>query len=218
MKNKLLIIASSFLALLIIFFLGRYFFQTQEKKRADFLASENAQVFIRDYAMTMGSSEAKVHLTEFLDPECESCRALHPFVKGLLKKYEGKLRLIIRYAPFHGNSKMVVQILEAARMQGKYEETLELLFHYQPAWGSHHDPRPDLIWNYLGLIEGLDIEKLRTDMNAPSIQKIIEQDILDGEKLEVRKTPTFFVNGKPLENFGLEPLEKLIEDEIKLFY
>jgi protein-disulfide isomerase len=212
------LVLSSLMSFIIIFFIGKHFYQVQEKKRADFLASENSQVFVRDYAMTMGSPEAKVHLTEFLDPECESCRALHPYVKEFLKKYEGKLRVIIRYAPFHGNSKMVVQILEAARMQGKYEETLELLFHYQPAWGSHHDPRPDLIWNYLGLIEGLDIEKLRTDMSSASIQKIIEQDILDGEKLEVRKTPTFFVNGKPLENFGLKPLEKLIEDEIKLFY
>lgn len=218
MKNKLIAISLSLVVILAIFIGGKYLYQNNEKVKADFLASENADVFVRAHAMTIGNNDAKVHLTEFLDPECESCRALYPMVKDLLKKYDGKVRLIIRYAPFHTNSKMVVQILESARLQGKYQETLEMLFHYQPSWGSHHDPRPDLIWEYLGLIDGLDIDKIRADMNSPAIEDLINQDILDGEKLEVRRTPTFFVNGKSLENFGIEPLEELIKNEIQLLY
>jgi protein-disulfide isomerase len=218
MKNKLLIISSTLIFLLIVFFVGRHFFILQEKAKADFLATENAAVFVRDYAMIIGNMDAKVNLTEFMDPECESCRALYPEVKDLIKKFEGKVRLVIRYAPFHGNSKTVVKILEATRLQNKYVESLEVLFSKQPEWGDHHQPRPELIWNFLSTVEGLDVEKVRMDMNSAQIEKIINQDIIDGEKLQVRQTPTFFVNGKPLQKFSIEGLEALIKNEINLQY
>ena len=65
----------------------------------------------------MGPDDAKVVLVEFLDPECEACRAFHPFVKQLMADYSGKIKLVVRYAPFHGSSKYVVRVLEAARLR-----------------------------------------------------------------------------------------------------
>ncbi|HLT23257.1 MAG TPA: DsbA family protein, partial [Bacteriovoracaceae bacterium] len=61
----------------------------------------------------------------------------------------------------------------------------------------------------------VNIEQIKADMNDPSALANIEQDIKDLETLKVRGTPTFFVNGKPLPSFGLEPLKKLIRDELK---
>src|SRR5690606_2620613 len=118
------------------------------------------------------------YLVEFLDPECESCRAFHPLVKMLMSEFEGKIQLVIRYAPFHGNSRLVIRILEAARLQGKYWETLEVLFQYQPQWGSHHHPRPDLIWKYLPEA-GVDVNRIREDMHNPEIEAMIEKEIKD---------------------------------------
>ena len=39
-----------------------------------------------------------------------------------------------------------------------------------------------------------------------------------GRTLGVRKTPQFFVNGKPLVSFGLPQLKKLVADEVALQY
>ncbi len=214
MKNKYLITGSVLVVALLAFFAGKYFVSESKQQKSSFLAQENAQLFIRDHAYRIGPDDAKVHLVEFMDPECESCRMMHPEVKNILKAYEGKIQLIIRYAPFHHNSKMVVQILEAARKQGKYDEVLDVLFHYQPIWGDHHNPRPELIWAYLNNVEGLDIDQVRIDMNSPEIAEIIAKDIEDGKALDVRATPTFFVNGRPLPRFGVSYLRDLIQEEM----
>jgi protein-disulfide isomerase len=65
---------------------------------------------------------------------------------------------------------------------------------------------------------GLDLDKIKTDMNDPAIAKIIEQDLADAKTLNVRKTPGFFVNGRPLQDFGYQQLKELVESEIKAVY
>lgn len=211
MKNKKLFIFSSVCLLLALFGIGVKLYQNAQKAQ---VAKVESSVFERDYSPSLGNKNAKVTMVEYLDPECESCRAFYPYVKRILNDFNGQVRLVIRYAPFHANSQFAVKIIEAAKKQGKYWETMELLFHYQPAWGSHHNPRPELIWNYLPEI-GLDVEKIKTDMNDPEIAKIIQQDIADGQKLGVRMTPTFFVNGRQLERFGYEYLRDLVKEELE---
>ncbi len=213
MRNILIVLATIGLLGLLYFF-ATNIYKDFKAREADMIAKENTNLFVREYSPTLGKADAKVTLVEFLDPECETCRVFHGLVKEILEEYPDDIRLVIRYAPFHKNSKGIVRILEAARLQGKYWQTLDLLFYYQPMWGNHHYPRPELVWEYLPQIDGLDIEKLKKDMHSKKITKIIEQDIADGEKLQVRKTPTFFVNERPLPSFGHKQLINLIEEEL----
>ena len=104
--------------------------------------------------------------------------------------------------------------VNAAKKQNKYWEALEILFEHQPEWGNHHNPNPQVLWNYLPRL-GIDIEKIKKDMEDSEIQKIIEQDTKDGLQLEVRQTPTFFVNGKPLQDFGPDYLRQAIDEALK---
>lgn len=214
MKNKKVLIVVTGFVLVLTFLAGSAWYEKNESQKLNDLANENQNLLIRDHSLTMGPDDAKVVLVEFLDPECEACRAFHPFVKQLMADYSGKIKLVVRYAPFHGSSKYVVRVLEAARLQGKYWETLDILFQYQPRWGSHHNPQVKLIWDYLPQAN-IDIEQIKQDMNLPQITKILEQDIKDGANLGVRQTPTFFINGKPLVRFGYEPLRAAIVSELK---
>lgn len=214
MKNKKLIIIFSAILLLSTFFGVAYFYWNQEMDRLSETRNKNQDLFIRDHSPTLGPDNAPVVLVEFLDPECETCKAFHPFVKQLMSDYPEKIKLVARYAPFHGNSQYVVRILEASRLQDKYWETLNLVFQYQPQWGRHHNPQVELIWDYLLQID-VDIEQIKQDMNAPQITKILEQDIEDGKNLGVRQTPTFFINSKPLQSFGYQQLRNAIELELK---
>jgi len=170
-----------------------------------------------NHSQTLGDDNAKVALIEFTDPGCETCSAFHPFVKQLLNAYPGKIKLVVRYAPFHKGADQMVKILEAAKKQGKYWETLEVMYRTQDQWASHHKPQPELIWRFLPQA-GLDLDKLREDMTDPAIAKIIEQDLADAKVLNVTKTPGFFVNGKPLTSFGRQQLQRLVESEIKEMY
>jgi protein-disulfide isomerase len=213
-KNKLIIIAISVVVLGVGFLVASKMYQASETKKLEFVAKENFRKFVPDYAPTLGTSTPEIYLVEFLDPECESCREFYPMVKMIMEENPGKIQLVIRYAPFHGNSKFAIKIIEAARKQGKFWQALEVLFQYQPQWGDHHHPKPELIWKYLPEA-GVDIEKIKEDMNNPEIEAMIKKEMQDGSDLGVRGTPTFFVNGKRLERFGLEPLRELIRENLK---
>jgi protein-disulfide isomerase len=214
MSSRKNIFILTILVLLGLFFGGVYLYKNAESKKMSRAAMENESSLIREYSPTIGSQLLRVTLVEFLDPECEACRYFHPLVKKILQQYEGKIRYVVRYAPFHPNSKFAIKILEAARKQGKYWETLDLLFEKLPEWGSHHHPKPELIWTYLPLLN-LDVDKIKTDMKDEAIVKMIEQEIKDGGKFGVRQTPTFFINGKPLEEFGPQQLMDAIESAVQ---
>ncbi|HIJ91505.1 MAG: DsbA family protein [Desulfobulbaceae bacterium] len=212
MKKQYLVITSG-LFLVFLFVLGGYFYKTQQTKKLGFLAQKQTEIFVRKHSPTLGSDKAKVFLVEFMDPACETCSAFYPFVKKLMADHPGQIKLVLRYAPFHDGADYFVRILEAASKQGKYMETLEIMYQSQPYWASHHNPQPQLVWQFLPRV-GLDLEKLKNDMNDPEIDKIIAQDLADAKTLNVMKTPGFFVNGKPLVTFGDRELQQLIESEI----
>ncbi len=214
-EKKLVLISVGFL--IILFALGAYLYKNQQAEKIRFMARENASTFVREYSPTLGSDDAKVYLVEFSDPACETCSSFHPFVKQLMAVNPGKIKLVLRYAPFHEGSDYIVKVLEAARKQGKFWETLEVAYKTQRRWASHDSPQPQLIWKYLASA-GLNLEKIRNDMNDPEIAKRIKQDLADAKTLNVTQTPGFFVNGKPLAPFGYKQLRELVESEINENY
>jgi len=213
MKSKLVLIMGTVGLLIAAFLIGTSLYKSKQSEHINELAQDDRALFIRPYSQSIGSPMARVTLVEFLDPECEACRLFHPEVKKILKEFEGSIRFVVRYAPFHKNSKTAVKILEAAAKQGKYWETMDIFFEKQPQWGDHHSPKPELLWTYLPEL-GLDVDKIKQDMKGPEMDKIIEQDVSDGVKLGVRRTPTFFVNGQPLTRFGVEELKTLIKSQL----
>jgi protein-disulfide isomerase len=135
----------------------------------------------------------------------------------MMDYYTGKINLVVRYLPFHQGSDQMVAMLEAARRQDKFWPVLELMFASQAQWTINHVAQPEI---FLGIIEqsGVDVARLRQDMQDPAIQRIITQDLADGETLGANKTPTFFVNGKPLPSFGYKQLQGLVEEELQAYY
>ncbi len=215
--QKQIIVFISIVFLIFLYVLGDNIYKSHRAKLYGFIAQESASTFVRKHSQTLGSDDAKVYLIEFSDPACETCATYHSFVKRLMTANPGKIKLVVRYATFHDGSDYMVKILEAARKQGKYWETLEVMYKTQPHWASHHNPQPQLIWKFLPNA-GLDLNKIRNDMNDPEIAKLIQQDLADAKTLNVRKTPGFFVNGKPLLRFGRNQLQQLVESEINAYY
>lgn len=167
----------------------------------------------RSYSPSFGPANALVTVVEFFDPACEACRAFHPTVKEILAKYPQDVRVVIRYTPFHDSSEEIVRLLEAARLQNVYEPVLEAILEAQPKWARHGAPQTELAYQ-AAAAAGLDVEKARIFMRLPDITSIIQQDKADVISAGVRGTPTFFVNGKPLPEFGPRQLVELVDAEV----
>jgi len=214
---KYALIGITCVILAFAFVVGSNYYKEQQIKKYGFMAAENREVFIRDHSRTLGSDDAKVFLVEFMDPACETCAAFSPFVKKIMDANPGKIKLVLRYAPFHDGADNFVKIAEAAGKQGKYWETLDLMFKTQHIWANHGHWQPEKLWDLLPRA-GVDVEQIRKDMHNPEIARIIEQDMADVKALNVQKTPGYFVNGKPLQTFGYRQLHDLIQAEIRLQY
>ncbi|HJU06228.1 MAG TPA: thioredoxin domain-containing protein [Nitrospiraceae bacterium] len=170
---------------------------------------------VRAHSPTFGPADAPVTIVEFLDPSCETCRAFYPIVKQIMGDFPTETRLVIRYAPVHEGSDEAVRILEAARLQDKFTPVLEKLFLEQPQWAAHDAPNVEMAWSFAGDV-GLDLDKARRDAQSQSIASVLEQDIADMKAANVRGTPTFFVNGKPLPSFGAPQLYELVASEVAI--
>ncbi len=212
MKNRNLILIT--ITVLIALFVGAaYIYKNNQTQKLIALAKEKAILFERPYSFVLGNKDAKVQLVEFFDPACETCALFHPYVKEIMKKYDGEIKLVLRYAPFHQNSNHAVKMLEGARAQGKFMETLEFMFDTQKYWVQHHTVKPEILWQLLGNIKDLDMNEMAKFLKDPKNDEIIIQDLKDAKTLGVTKTPGYIVNGKPLQIFGLDNLIDLIESE-----
>lgn len=212
--KKLSFVAAAIVLLLSVFAIATYLYNSQKADEAGANAQKNYSVLERDYSPSLGNEKAKVTIVEFFDPACGTCKAFYPFIKGAMEAYPGKIRLVMRYLPLHQGSDEVVKILEAAHQQDKFWEVLSAAYESQSAWTRHHVAQPDEFWKMLANTT-LDIEKAKQDAKSDVISKRIEQDIADAKKLNVTKTPGFFVNGKPLTQFGFQQLRDLIETELQ---
>ena len=131
------------------------------------LPVKDNEALIRSYSPIIGNKDAPITIVEFFDPACEACRAFHPIVKNILTEHDRSVRVVIRYTTFHGEaSQVAVRYLEAARMQGIFEQVLEALLVAQPQWASHGRMRPKLIAS-IAQSAGLDLGKAQSQIRAP---------------------------------------------------
>ena len=226
MRKEIKILALITVVVVVAAVLGANYYRESKQGERKAPATADSRL-VRPDSPVLGSADAPVTLVEFVDPECESCGAFAPVVKKILKDYDGKVRLVIRYMPFHPNSRLAASYTEAAGEQGKYWEMQELLFRRQPEWGEIHghgpqvaaaaarrEPAPVLFERYAAEL-GLDVEGVRAAVAENRYAWKVERDMRDGQSLGVTKTPTFFVNGRMLMRFGEAPLRALIEEELR---
>lgn len=152
-------------------------------------------------------------LVEFLDFECESCRAAHPTVEEIRTEYGDRMTLVVRYMPLHASSVNAAKAAEAAAAQGKFEAMYTKLFETQPEWGEQRTPEQAKFFAYATEL-GLDMEKFTAVYNDPATEAKIKRDETDGKALGVQATPTFFLDGEKLSLSGFANLKLQVEQAL----
>jgi protein-disulfide isomerase len=208
------VIGATALVAIAIFAFGAFLYQPIGDKPSGMSSSNasNGAKLVQPHSPVLGPVDAPVTIVEFIDPACEACRAYYPVVKEIMTAYPDKVRVVLRYAAFHPTSEEAIRILEAARLQGRFEPVLERLLETQSRWAPH-GRSADSVWTVLEGT-GLDIEKARSDVNMPDIVGNMNLDAADVGAIGVNKTPTFFVNGKPLTEFGAQKLQSMVRAEV----
>lgn len=164
------------------------------------LAAGESQL-VRADSHVLGSEGASgVTFVEFLDFECEACRAFYPAVEQLRKDYEGQVTFVARYFPLpgHFNAERAARAVEAAARQGKFEDMYHRMYQTQDQWGEQQAPQDDLFASFAKDL-GLDMDQYEADYTDPATAERVAKDVADGQALGVQGTPTFFLDGERLE-------------------
>lgn len=153
---------------------------------------------------TFGNANSKVVLFEYGDFQCPGCKGAVEPIKTITEKYKDQMAFTFRAFPLtsiHANAIAAAATAEVAGFEGKYWEMHDLLYQNQDSWeGASASDRTDLFAGYAKQI-GIGETKFKTTLEDRriDINKKIDFDQALGRKSGVNSTPTFYLNGKKLD-------------------
>ena len=201
----------STIVVILVALFGYYFFASSDTTSST-VAGEQIVVSATDHVR--GAKDGKVTLVEFGDFQCPACGAFEPVVRQVLADNKDTLKIVYKHFPLtqiHRNALPAAKATEAASLQGKFWEMHDILYDKQEEWSGALNSR-DYFLTYATTI-GLDTKKFLADYDNPSVEEKILAEFREGVKLGIQGTPTFFVNGKQLENVrDLAGFNKAIKD------
>ena len=140
-----------------------------------------------------GNKDAPVTIVEFVDFQCPFCARFHPPIKEVLSAYPNDVRYIIKNFPlsFHPQARPAAKAAFAAGEQGKYWEMADLILE-------NNTDLSDGKYKELAKQLGLDVNKFTKDLKDKDAQweEWLDADVALAAQIDVRGTPTFFVNGR----------------------
>lgn len=140
----------------------------------------------------------KVEILKYSDFQCPACRTFVPMEEDLKNEFGDMVEITYKHFPLSGfqYSRLAAHSAEAAREQGHFDEMHDLIFENQAEW-SQGNAR-ELFEEYAEDI-GLDMEQFREDVESDEIAGRVESNRQEGIRRTVTSTPTFFINGRKLQ-------------------
>ena len=164
--------------------------QQREKDRAASSANTVRLQLEQDpNSPNLGNLSGDVTVVEFFDYNCPYCRKAGKTIQALLASDEN-VRVIYREWPILGEASVyAARAALAARTQGKYEE-----LHWALMNGEGRATEASILKIARDL--GLDITKLKLDMNSPAVEAHIAQSSALARNLGFTGTPAFIVGDR----------------------
>lgn len=161
---------------------------------------------------SIGPADAPVTIIEFSDFQCPYCKSWYDTVfTRLLADYEGKIRFVYRDIPLtsiHPEAQAAAEAAECADEQGVYWEYHNALFDGKYGLGG-----PAYMQYATEL--GMDAGAFEACVAERRYQSEVNADAEFAASLNVRSTPTFFINGLAVIGAqGYEVFKQIIDNEL----
>lgn len=183
------------------------------------LKKDDKQTTVAPTNHTFGEGKSGVVLKEYADFQCPGCAGFYPIIKQIKEKYKDQITFQFVNFPLsqiHQNAQAAHRAAEAASNQGKFWEMHDLLFENQNTWKDSINTTRDFE-AYASQLS-LDTTKFKFDFASSATNSTIQADIGTGQDLKVTGTPTFFLDGKKLEDsdaiYSLEKFSVFIDAAI----
>ena len=162
-----------------------------------------------DSSPILGNAAAPVTIVSFIDLQCPYSARFYGPLQEALKAYPEQVRFILKNYPldFHPQAVPAAKAALAALEQGKYYEMISLILENQRELS-------EAKYKELAQQLNLDMAQFEKDLKEKdaAYQAIIQKDIELGNKVDVRGTPTFYLNSKKTMARNLEGFKKEIDE------
>jgi protein-disulfide isomerase len=150
------------------------------------IASRARDIFEDPDSPVGGNPQGGVSLVEFFDYNCPYCRRVTPTLTEI-EKSDSDLRLVYKEWPILGaGSEFAARAALASRQQGLYVEFHQALMQ---ASGKVDEAAVLEVARRIGL----DVDRLKQDMQAPEIGRAIQRNQELAQALGIRGTPSFVI-------------------------
>jgi protein-disulfide isomerase len=165
-----------------------------------------------------GPANAKVTIVEGFEFMCPYCFLVNPAVDRVRAQYPNDVRIVHKYLVIHGEPAVhAARVACAANKQGKYTPVKEALWNglfrlegQRPTMNQENANLDAL--KKLAVGAGADLARLEADLDG--CKTWLQDSARTLQPLGVNGTPTFFVNGRPLQRFEPEAFDAIIKEEI----
>ncbi|MEO5969255.1 MAG: thioredoxin domain-containing protein [Bdellovibrionia bacterium] len=162
---------------------------------------------------SFGKADATVNVVEFSDFQCPFCSRAAETVDLLKKKYGGKIKLTFRQfpLPMHKDARPASEASMCVNDQSadKFWKFHDLAFKNQ-------DKLDKASLEKYAKDSGADVKKFNECLDGKKFADAVQKDVEYGEKIGVKSTPTFFVNGQLVSGaVPIESFSEIIDEELE---
>lgn len=184
--------------------------QAETRARVD--RKESVLVMVGVSAPARGAADALVTVVEAFEFACPACESARPVVEEVLAAYPDDVRIVYKHFIVHPPLATIpAQAACAAHVQGKFAEMA------QQIWDNGYKANRNLAAPHMEKLAadiGLDAARFRTDMTGEACARRVREDQAQMTRVGAGGTPTFYVNGRPVQRRSLDEFKRLIDQEL----
>ncbi len=167
-------------------------------------------------APILGNPNAPITVVEYSDFQCPYCARTAPDIKALYDKYPDQVRVVYKHFPlgFHEAARPAAVASVAAQEQGKFWQYHDVVFE---ATAKRQLSGSDEELVKYAQQAGLDVAQFKKDLanNKADYEARIDGDFKEGQRVDVRGTPTLYINGKKVRNRSVAGMSEVIDQILK---
>ena len=194
---------------------GRYLMRGELTDLTTDPLAENMAKIQTANAPVLGDPKAPITLVEYSDFECPVCRGLHDALRGLLPKYP-QVKVIFKDFPIEA----IHPWARTAALAGRcaYQQNPKAFWKmYDMIYDNQDLISASTAWDKMldfATRIGLNTDSFKSCMAGPQAAAEVDASLANGQLLEVRSTPTMFVNGRKLSTADPHALQQYIDYDL----
>jgi protein-disulfide isomerase len=194
---------------------GKYLMRGELSDLSKDPLAEARAAILTEGAPVLGDPKAPITLVEYSDFECPVCRSLHDALRGMLPNYP-QVKVVFKDYPLetlHPWARTAALAGRCAYQQNPkaFWKMYDLIYDVQDLISAANVY--DKVVDFAGQA-GLNQDTFKACLSGPQAAAEVDASVANGNKLEVRSTPTVFVNGRRIVGADPHGIQQYIDYEL----